>query len=277
MLTDKLNDEDKEYRKLINNFGEDTIMMVENTSKVFGSTVDQVANSTDYSIDVENNITNLSELVKKLDPSSIDFNDKKFIFFNSKRRYLKKVKSKESIINKLIEKLKKEEEILKRDNITLELEIKNLESIINQIEVECENGLKLKSKIDCNLSEMHDNDRENSYMQNVLGPLEKKLYDLKQMAVIKRQSISALEIICRNNKEIIRNLNTLQNVTVEALNTAIVIANSLDNQKVILNKTEESKVFDNFYRVVNQTEIQNKVKIPEIESSIVELKNTNDV
>lgn len=58
------------------------------------------------------------------------------------------------------------------------------------------------------------------------------------MAIIKEQSAMALEIIRRNNKEIIRNIERIKNVTIVALNTAIIVAKSLYNQKLVLNKIQ---------------------------------------
>lgn len=279
MLTDelKLSDKEKEYKKKVDNFGKTTIKKVENTSKMFGSTVNQVANSMEYSNDIEKDITNLNEIVKKLDPSGVDFTVKKRLFFNPVKKYFNRIKSEESNIRFFIENLKKERDILKRDNITLEIEIKNLDSIIKHIDIEYENGLILKNEIDESLKNLKDKSKENYYIQNYIEPLDKRLYDLKQMAIIKQQSVLALEIICRNNREIIRNLEKIQNVTMEALNTAIMMANSLHNQKVVLNKVQKSDAFENFYQTINDAESQNKTKFPEIKSRIIEIKQIEDI
>lgn len=270
------NKKDKEYEKTVNNFGKETIKKVENRSKMFGSTVNQVASSMGCGNNIEGNISNLNKIVTELDPSNVDFTTKKRFFFNPAKKYFQKIKSEKANIELLIENLNKEKEVLKRDNITLELEITNLEEIIKQINLEYENGIKLKNEINENLEKMQDENKEKYYIQNVINPLEKKLFDLKQMAIIKEQSILAIEIICRNNKEIIRNLEKIQNVTMEALNTAIIVANSLNNQKRVLDKTKELNVFDNFYQTINEAEKQNKTKFPEIENKVIELKKIEE-
>lgn len=279
MITEelRLNEKDKEYKKIVNNFGKDTIKKVENTSRSFGSIVDQVASSIDYSEDIEMNISNLSEIVKKLDPSGIDFKVNKGLFFNPTKKYLRKIKSKESTIKLLVDNLIRKKDILKRDNITLELEIKKLEDVISLLDVEYSNGINLKNELNEFLDTCKDNSKENYYMHNVIEPLEKKIFDLKQMAIIKEQSVLSLEIVCRNNKEIIRNLDMVQNVTLEALNTAITIANSLNNQKGVLSKIHKSDAFDSFYKIMNDVEAQNKTKLPEIRDKIKELENIKDI
>lgn len=279
MLTNQLNlnPTDREYEKKVDNFAQTTIKQVESRSKIFGNTVNQIANSIGCENNIEENITNLNEIVKKLDPSRVNFTAKKNIFFNPTKSYFKKIKSEEGNVNIFLENLNKEKEILKRDNITLEIEIEHLEELINQINIEYEQGNDLKNELNEKLKELNEKNKEKYYIQNVIDPLEKKLFDIKQMAIVKEQSRLALEIIYRNNKEIIRNLERVQNVTIEALKTAIFVANSLHNQKAVLNKIQDLEAFDNFYQTISEAETQSKEKFPESENQIIELKKIEEV
>ena len=155
MLTNQLNlnPTDREYEKKVDNFAQTTIKQVESRSKIFGNTVNQIANSIGCENNIEENITNLNEIVKKLDPSSVNFTAKKNIFFNPTKSYFKKIKSEEGNVNIFLEKLNKEKEILKRDNITLEIEIEHLEELINQINIEYEQGNDLKNELNEKLKE----------------------------------------------------------------------------------------------------------------------------
>ena len=127
------------------------------------------------------------------------------------------------------------------------------------------------------------------------------------MVVIKEQSILAIEIVRRNNKEIIRNIDRIKNVTIEALNTAVIVAKSLYKQKIVLNKINELEkstnnfikntsdsisiqgeniyniasnstleslqdAFKNVLNTINDVNIQNKKSFPENEIKIIELK-----
>ena len=65
---------------------------------------------------------------------------------------------------------------------------------------------------------------------------EKRLFDFKQMIIVKEQSVLALNIILNNNNEIIRSIDKIKNVTVEAIKTSIMVANSIFNQKIVLKK-----------------------------------------
>lgn len=137
----------------------------------------------------------------------------------------------------------------------------------------------------------------------VLEPIEKKLFDLKQMSLVKKQSGIALEVIRNNNKEIIRNIERITDVTFVALNTAIIVAEALYNQRISLKKITElekgtekfmqnvgkavkeeyrikngsledlKKAFNDAYSVIDDAQLQNKKVLPENELKLMELKN----
>lgn len=215
----------------------------------------------------------------------------------------------------LIENLEKEKEILNRDNITLEIEINNLEEVVEKLNLEYENGNILKNEINAiieSAKEQKDKIKENFYIRDVLEPLEKKLYDIKQMAVIKEQSYLALEIIRRNNKEIIRNLERIKNVTIVALNTAVMVAKSLYNQNLVLKKIQTLEkgtgnliqgtsnilreqgekiynvaindkpeetlkfAFNNVFETLSKVDEKNKKAFPENEIQVLELRKMED-
>ena len=106
----------------------------------------------------------------------------------------------------MVEILERKKNILTNDNITLELEINKIDEIIKNLEKEYDNGIKLKEEIKnlCTDEELN--------VENILNSLDKKIYDIKEMIIVKQQSQIALEIIRRNNKEIIRNIDKIKNV-----------------------------------------------------------------
>lgn len=58
--------------------------------------------------------------------------------------------------------------------------------------------------------------------------------DLQQQLAVNQQGILAAEILVKNNKELIRNVDRGINVTVSALETAVAVALTLNNQKLVL-------------------------------------------
>jgi uncharacterized protein YaaN involved in tellurite resistance len=62
--------------------------------------------------------------------------------------------------------------------------------------------------------------------------------DMQQMIVINQQGIVAMEVIRRNNRELMRGVDRAKNVTVTALRTAVMVASALYNQKIVLKKID---------------------------------------
>ncbi len=242
-----------------------------------------------------------------MNPAKVDFlQNKKNTIFNPVKKYFSKIKQEETDIAKSIKELEKKKKILERDNITLEIEVNNILEITKIIDEEYENGVAFKEeiiKIIDEATKKQDQTKAKYYNQAVLEPIEKKLFDLKQMSLVKKQSGIALEVIRNNNKEIIRNIERITDVTFVALNTAIIVAEALYNQKISLKRIktlekgtenfmqnvskavkEESsinngsvedlkKAFNDAYSVIDDVQLQNKKVLPENELKLMELKN----
>ena len=59
---------------------------------------------------------------------------------------------------------------------------------------------------------------------------------MQQMIVINQQGIVSLNVIRRNNKELIRGVHRAKNVTVTALRTGVMVASALYDQKIVMDK-----------------------------------------
>ena len=62
--------------------------------------------------------------------------------------------------------------------------------------------------------------------------------DMQQMIVVNHQGVIAMEIIRRNNKELIRGVDRAKSVTIAALRTAVMVASALYNQRIVLRKIQ---------------------------------------
>ena len=133
--------------------------------------------------DIETYINNLGEKIRSLDPTNIDFSNKiKFNIFNPVKKYFVKIKQEETSIGDIIDALDNEKNILSRDNITLEIEINKINEIIEELEKENENGSIIINEINNNIEKLkkeNNTSKINFYTQNILDPLEKKIYDIK--------------------------------------------------------------------------------------------------
>lgn len=98
------------------------------------------------------------------------------------------------------------------------------ESISNQIE-----AAKVKNE---------DTEKIKFVMEEILFPLRQRVMDMQQMIVVNHQGIMAIEVVIRNNKELIRGVERAKNVTISAMRIAATVASALYNQKIVLKKIE---------------------------------------
>ena len=84
--------------------------------------------------------------------------------------------------------------------------------------------------------EGEDQEKIDFIENEILFPLRQRIEDFQQIQVVDQQGIIAMELIRRNNKELIRSVDRAQNVTVTALRTAVTVAGALYNQKIVLEK-----------------------------------------
>src|SRR5690606_12096291 len=87
------------------------------------------------------------------------------------------------------------------------------------------------------IAQLPADDSRRSFMEEeLLFPLRQRILDLQQQLAVSQQGILALEVVIRNNRELIRGVDRSINVTVSALNVAVVVAMALANQRLVLDR-----------------------------------------
>ena len=94
----------------------------------------------------------------------------------------------------------------------------------------------IESEIEKAQMNEEDEDKIAIVKEEILFPLRQRVMDLQQMIVINQQGIISLNVIRRNNKELIRGVNRAKNVTITALRTGVMVASALYDQKVVIDK-----------------------------------------
>ena len=192
--------------------------------------------------EVVSGLSQLQMQMKDLDPSGIDFAKKGFMgkMFNPIRNYFAKFDKADAVIATTIQSLGKGKEVLKRDNTTLEVEQLALRDLTKKLSQQIELGTQMDDAINAAIEkakvENVDEERIKFVEEEVLFPLRQKVMDMQQMQAVNMQGIIAMEIVRRNNKELIRAVERAENVTVSALRIAVTVASALYNQKIVLEK-----------------------------------------
>jgi len=131
---------------------------------------------------------------------------------------------------------------LKNDNATLITEEQQLTAITKQIQKDAEMGRMMDEALEQQIAKAEaeggDPDKIRFVREEILFPLRQRVMDMHQMVIVNQQGIVSMNVITRNNRELINGVDREKNVTVTALRTAVTVAGALYNQKVMIQKIQ---------------------------------------
>ncbi len=188
---------------------------------------------------VAKTLTELRRTVEDLDPKQasvpkrilgiIPFGDKLTDYF---RRY----ESAQGHLDGILHALRNGQDELAKDNAALNLEKQNLWTSMGRINQYIYIAENLDAKLSAQIAELDTTDPEKAkaMREDVLFYVRQKHQDLLTQLAVSIQNYLAIDIIIKNNIELIKGVDRATTTTVSALRTAIIIAQALNNQKLVL-------------------------------------------
>ena len=234
----------REVLKAIDDFALDVLQNSARKNSLMQTTIGNLSKAGEEGSTVSNSLADLHREIKGLDPAFLDFTKDGFLdkIFNPMRRYFEKYTKADGVIKDILLSLDRGKETLKNDNTTLDLEEDALRELTQKLNMELALGMaldeELAGRIEQARAEGEDEEKIRFATEEVLFPLRQRVMDMQQMLVVNHQGIIALEVVKRNNKELIRGVDRAKTVTVTALRTAVMVASALYNQKIVLRKID---------------------------------------
>ncbi|WP_422659383.1 toxic anion resistance protein [Paenibacillus sp. EC2-1] len=234
----------KQVLQSIDSFGMNTMRSSSEKNSLLQVSVGNLSKTGDEGGQVAKGLTELQLQLKDLDPSLVDFAKSGFLgkFFNPLRSYFAKYQKADAVISDIIVSLDKGKTVLRNDNTTLEIEQQALRDLTKKLQKEIQLGMlmdtEIESQIEAAKARQESEDKIRFITEEVLFPLRQRVMDLQQMLVVNQQGIMAIEVVMRNNKELIRGVDRARNVTVSALKISVTVASALYNQRIVLKKIE---------------------------------------
>jgi len=207
-----------------------------------------LARNTEDGGPVAKSLLDLRDQVEDLDPNKYDFSMSSVRRLLGSipgigspiRRYFSKFQASGAVIDNIVDALEKGGEQLKRDNITLSDDQKHFRELTVKLAQAVTFGQLIDAKLTEKLNELLKDDPRYAFIeQELLFPLRQRIMDLQQQQAVAQQAVLTLEVIVRNNKELIRGVQRALNVTVNALSTAVTLALALENQRITLEKVKQ--------------------------------------
>ena len=228
--------------KPLDNFGMDDMSKSAARNEMLATRFVDLSKGSSDAENIGEKLAELDRQMKDLDPSKVDFAKKGMLgnLLNPVRKYFEKYEKAEVAISNIIKSLDNSAKVLQNDNTTLLNEENYLRQVTNKLLADIELGKKMDESIEAQIQEAELNnvspDKIAYVREEILFPLRQRIMDMHQMIVVNQQGIVSLNVIRRNNKELIRGVNRAKNVTVSALRTAVMVASALYDQKLVMDK-----------------------------------------
>jgi len=157
---------------------------------------------------------------------------------NQVRNYFLKYRSAQAHINAILESLYRGQDELRRDNAAIEQEKVNLWNTMQRLQSYVYLGKKVDAALSARIGEIEQTDPEKARVvkEEMLFYTRQKVTDLLTQLAVSVQGYLALDLVRKNNLELIKGVDRATTTTVSALRTAVIVAQALTNQKLVLDQ-----------------------------------------
>ena len=235
-----------EMKAAINDMGRELQRKAGRQSKMLQQPIKDLSKHGEDGGPVANALVELKMEVEELDPNRFDFSAGWVTRMlgmipgigSAMKRYFSKYESAQTVIDAIIHSLEEGREQLKRDNVTLSEDQRGMRELSLKIERQVMLAQLLDQKLQYKLDREipADSPKSRFVQEELIFPLRQRIMDLQQQLAVNQQGVISIEIIMRNNKELVRGVDRAINVTISALQVAVTVALALTNQKIVLDK-----------------------------------------
>lgn len=242
------NDEAKaQQRRAIDEMGLELQQQAAHRSSMLETPLRQLAHQGDEGGPVAKALTDLRGRMEGLDPARHRLAptalDRVFSLIpgldSRLQRYFRKFENAQQALDAIIADLESGRDILHRDNLTLNDDQLALTNILGELNRQIALGRLIDRRLQDEIAERDVDDPQRHFLEEeLLFPLRQRIVDLQQQLAVSQQGVLALEVIIRNNRELMRGVDRAINVTVSALTVAVTVAMGMANQRLVLDRIE---------------------------------------
>ena len=193
---------------------------------------------------IAKSLTELRGIVEDLDPSKQGSmtSSRKFLGIipmgNKVQDYFRKYESSQTHINKIIESLYNGKDELIKDNATIEQEKVNMWTLMQSLRQYIYVGKKIDATLEQKIVELEATDPEKARIvkEEMLFYIRQKNMDFLTQLAVNIQGYLALDMIRKNNLELIKGVDRATTTTISALRTAVMVSQALSSQKLVLDQ-----------------------------------------
>ena len=238
-------------------------------------------------------LVELRRTVEDLDPAGAQGSRKflGFIPFGDKiADYFAKYQSAQSHLDAILHALRDGQDELRKDNASLNLEKTELWEAMARLNQYIYIAERLDAQLAAKIADLEatDPDHAKALRDDVLFYVRQKHQDLLTQLAVSIQSYLAIDVVIKNNLELVKGVDRASTTTVSALRTAVIVAQALANQKLVLDQisalnTTTSGLIESTSQMLkdNSVQIQEQaasatIGLPQLQAAFANIYETMD-
>ncbi|MEA2131643.1 MAG: hypothetical protein QOJ85_4534 [Solirubrobacteraceae bacterium] len=192
---------------------------------------------------VAGTLSELRSTVVELTPNRADLDGKRkilgFIPGGSRiERYFDRYKTAQSQLDQITKALAAGQDELRKDNAAIEQERANLWTLMGSLTEYTVLLAQLDAGVESRLLALESSDpqRATSFRSDVQFAVRQRRQDILTQLAVAAQGYLAMDMVKQNNVELIKGVERAKTTTLAALRTAVIVAEALTNQKLVLSQ-----------------------------------------
>ncbi|GAA3805461.1 toxic anion resistance protein [Streptomyces chiangmaiensis] len=192
---------------------------------------------------VGGSLVELRRVVEDLDPRDLPGSKGRKLLSrlpggNKLRDHVAKYASAQGTLNKIVGSLRGGQDELRRDNAALQTERVRLWDTMGKLQEYVVLTEALDTAVEQHISgvEASDPAQADTLRADVLFPVRQKHQDLLTQLAVCAQGYLAMDVVRRNNDELIKGVDRAATTTVSALRISVMLASALDNQRKVVDQ-----------------------------------------
>ncbi|MGW2030408.1 toxic anion resistance protein [Streptomyces argyrophylli] len=188
---------------------------------------------------VAGSLVELRRVVEDLDPRDLPANKgRRFLSKlpggNRLRDHLAKYASAQGNLNRIVGALRGGQDELRRDNAALQTERVRLWETMGKLQEYVVLTQALDTAVEEHIAGTGDPQEADALRADVLFPVRQKHQDLLTQLAVCAQGYLAMDVVRRNNDELIKGVDRAATTTVSALRISVMLASALESQKKVV-------------------------------------------
>lgn len=157
-------------------------------------------------------------------------------FGNKMRNYFDSYKSSQTHINSILGSLASGKDTLIKDNAAIDVERQNMWASMGRLEQMIHISKTLDTRLEAKALELDsiDPEKAKAVRESALFYVRQRTQDLLTQMAVTVQGYLALDLVKKNNVELVKGVDRASTTTVSALRTAVTVAQALTGQKLVL-------------------------------------------